>query len=93
MRLVLDHGRCCPSELRAGEGKRVPRSPLTALVGYYVGCPYCARPQVLVARRIDPEGGQDFVEGNDGVTMGPGHTCNRCGVRFLLARGEFVRAA
>jgi len=91
-RLVFHEGRCCPSELRKGEAKRVPRSPLTQLVGIYVGCPGCGRPQVLTTRRVDPDQGKDFVEENGTYHMTPAHTCDRCGASYTIRAGVFVDA-
>jgi hypothetical protein len=90
MRFVLAYERCCPSELRAGEGKRVPRQPEKPVVGYYLGCPYCARPQVLVARLFDADTGYSFDEVPAGLTMHPDHTCDRCGKSFGIKLGKFV---
>ncbi len=61
-------------------------------MGYYVGCPACARPQVVQGRAIDPDSGQDFAEDDLGalVSMRPGHECDRCGKTFSVERGEIL---
>lgn len=86
----LREALCCASKLGRGEAKRVPRSALHPVVGYYVGCPLCGRPQTIPARHVDPEGGQDFVESDEGITMTPGHVCTRCSETFAVERGTFV---
>ncbi len=91
MRFELGHKRCCISKLLRGEAKRVPRNPLQKPVGFYVGCPRCGRPQTITTSTIDPIAGQTVTE--DGpmgeiVTMGPGYTCDVCGVRFSVRAGE-----
>ena len=93
MRFNLEHKRCCPSELRPGEAKRVPKNPLHPAAGFYVGCPRCGRPQVVTTRAVDPNLGQVVTEeGARGeiVSLGPGYTCDRCGVVFVVERGEVV---
>ncbi len=92
MRFELGHGRCCISQLRRGEAKRVPKNLLVKPVGYYVGCPGCGFPQVITTREVDDKLGQDVAEDAlmGAVSIGPGYACDRCGVRFRVEAGEIV---
>lgn len=92
MRLVLDHGRCCPSQLRRGEAKRVPKNVLFPAVGFYIGCPQCERPQTITSRAVDERLGQDMSEdpATGLVNIGPSYTCDRCGASFRVERGEII---
>jgi hypothetical protein len=95
VKFELEHKRCCPSELRRGEAKRIPKNPLHPACGFYVGCPSCGRPQTVTTRAIDPDLGQVCSEtstpaGALVVTFEPGHTCSRCGVRFSVQANEVV---
>lgn len=90
MDFVVNHERCCPSELRPGEAKRVPRDRARALAGYYIACPRCGRPQILSAKSIDPDRGLDVVEAGSLVTITPAHRCTRCGARYRIERSKFV---
>lgn len=89
MRFVLNYARCCPVELKPGEGKRVPRDASKPVVGYYFGCPSCGRPQIVVSKSVDPDRGHAFVE-DASLTMIEPHTCASCKKSYSIVDDEFV---
>jgi len=91
MLFSLHYERCCPSELRPGEGKRVPRDAAAKLVGYYIGCPKCGKPQILCSAPIDPIG-PTFVETEGALVSMSKHQCSACGRSYSIVDGAFVDA-
>ena len=71
-----------------GEVKRIPRSQLHPVVGFYVACPACG---IITAITADEQTfTEDVVDGELAVTMKPGYACNRksCGKVFAYDRDE-----
>lgn len=92
MKFTTEHDRCCPGKLEPGEAIRVPRDGTFAPMGFYVGCPSCGKPQIIVSAKLDERTGQTFAGELESFQMTPGYTCDRCGYRFAVERGEIVDA-
>lgn len=71
----------CVSKLRHGEVKRIPTSTYLPLVGYYMGCPTCGRPNPILGTE------QTFSE-VETLSMGPGYECMRCHKKFRVVNDE-----
>jgi hypothetical protein len=74
----------CAAKLLCGEAKRTPPDRKFNLIGYYIGCPSCAKVNAI------PYTHQTFEEHEDGTaSMNPGHKC-QCGCEFSINHDEII---